>query len=79
MFCFNQPFFIQIDLYGEIFDWSAYLPKTQYEFDELSAVRNVKVYECCPEPYIHITYSFDLKLQTPGPDGYEDDVEADTD
>ena len=42
-------------------DTSTYQPNPGWDLISVPAKRNVQRYECCPEPYIDITFTVELK------------------
>ncbi|ELT94958.1 hypothetical protein CAPTEDRAFT_106895 [Capitella teleta] len=55
-------FMLDIDLYEalEDVDLTDYIPHNTFELAEHSAVKNVKYYPCCAEPYPDLTFSLKL-------------------
>ena len=45
-------------------DTSSYARNSEWDLIGTSARRNVVVYECCPEPYVDITYTLHLRRRT---------------
>ncbi|GFS16046.1 neuronal acetylcholine receptor subunit alpha-7 [Elysia marginata] len=46
------------------FDLSDYVTSNEWDITENKAVRNVKYYTCCPDPYPDLTFSLRLKRKT---------------
>ena len=38
-----------------------YVPHHAWELHSTAATRNVQLYHCCPEPYMDVTYQFELR------------------
>ena len=48
-------------------DTSTYMPHLEWILVEAPAERHSRLYECCPEPYIDITYSLKLRYNYVSP------------
>ncbi|XP_035704084.1 neuronal acetylcholine receptor subunit alpha-7-like [Folsomia candida] len=45
-------------------DTSGYIPHGEWKLTGIEALRNEKFYECCPEPYVSITFKINIKRQS---------------
>ncbi|ESO93338.1 hypothetical protein LOTGIDRAFT_178557 [Lottia gigantea] len=43
------------------FEMTDYMPSNEWEIKESSAIKNVKYYPCCPEPYVDVTFTLKIK------------------
>ena len=46
---------------SEIIDTSNYIENGEWCLEKLTAIRNIIIYSCCPEPYPYITYYVIIK------------------
>ena len=54
-----------MDLVNEMFETTNLIINPLYNVTETSVSRNVVYYPCCPEPYVHIDFTFDLGIIVP--------------
>jgi len=58
-------YLVDIELESEEADLSTFVLNSEWEILGVPASRNEIFYECCPEPYLDVTYIFKLKRRTP--------------
>lgn len=54
-------------------DLTNFSGNTKWELVEAKATRNAKMYDCCPNPYIDVTWNIKLHKRVPHPDEEEED------